>query len=458
MFGWFSGLAVVLVGGMSAAFFYETREALYEALDNELDARASEIAARVADGPAGDEPPGGRHDDVRGFEVWVLDGPTRVARSSSLAEFPEIVAPDRLRSLDPVRSPSIVESIRVPGHGDLRMHATAFPSRGVLRAAPIVVTVEGVGEIEDEMGDLSTAFAVTLPAALLLAGMGAWFAARHLTRPLRDIAAAASRVESGGDASPMPVTGAGDEIDQLAATLERTFARLSGAYERQARFSSDAAHELRTPVSVVLSQAEVALRRERTPEEYRETLRQVVAAAQRMQMTLEALLLVARGDAGDILVSGAGADLADVARVAIESCAGEADAKSVAVRLDAAGSASVPGDAMLLGILVRNLLANAIAYSRDGGAVEVSISRAAAGTVVVVRDEGAGIPAEALPHIFDRFYRVDDSRSRATGGSGLGLALVRLVAELHGGTATAESEVGKGTRITVRLPAEPADR
>jgi heavy metal sensor kinase len=459
MFGWFSGLAVVLVLGMSAAFLVQTRQGLVESLDHELGARAAEIASSVEeaeDGDDADEPPQYTRDAARAFEVWTLPGPAQARRSASLADVPPLLTPDRLRAIESRRSRAVAGSVNVPHRGNLRVYAREFTPSHAGGVTRVVVTAESLAEIDDEMRELLASIAVTLAVALLLAGTGAWLAARHLTRPLRDIAAAASRVESGGEAAPIPGSGAGDEVDQLAATLERTFARLRESYDRQARFSADAAHELRTPVSVVLSQAEVALRRERAPEEYRETLQHVVGAAQRMQQTLEALLLIARGDAGDLVVRGGRADLADVARAAIESCADAARAKSIAVRLDAAEPAAVAGDARLLGILVRNLLANAIACSRDGGPVEVSVATSAAGVVLAVRDEGAGIPAEALPHVFERFYRVDDSRSRATGGCGLGLSLVRLVAELHGGSASAESELGKGTRITVRLPAPPA--
>jgi len=141
-------------------------------------------------------------------------------------------------------------------------------------------------------------------------------------------------VESSGIDVAMPRTGAGDEIDQLALTLDRTFSRMRESYARQARFSADAAHELRTPLSVVLTQGEVALRRERTPDEYRETIREAVDAVRRMQQTPEALLLLARGDAGDLGVRGGRADLAAITRESVSPSAAAAAAKSISVRVE----------------------------------------------------------------------------------------------------------------------------
>jgi len=306
--------------------------------------------------------------------------------------------------------------------------------------------------VEDELREILAGFAVTMPVALGLALLGAWLAARHLTRPLREIAAATERIEFGGGQVAIPGSGGHDEVARLAAALERTFVRLAEAYARQERFSADAAHELRTPVSIVISQAEVALRRERTPSEYRDALQHVLDAARRMQETVDSLLLLARGAAGELSVQGARADLGDVCRRLLPGLEALGSPRGVAVALESVNGSVVAGDAALLSVLVRNVAVNALDHSPPQSTVRIGIAGGPGEVVLRVRDEGPGIPADVRERVFDRFFRADDSRSRATGGSGLGLSIVRLVAQIHGGSARVVDTDGPGACVEVRLP------
>jgi two-component system, OmpR family, sensor kinase len=449
-------LATVLVVVTGAAHWYETREALFEVLDLDLQARATEFAARHAQGQPLEAPGTVMDKNLRGFELAETGSGAAVARSASLPQGTTLLDGDRIARTGG-RPKAIFETRAVVGLGRVRVCALRFPaspSSGVAAASPafVVAVFQDVREVEEEIRDTLAWTAATLGIALALSTVAAWLAARHLTRPLRTIAAAAGEIEATGVVRPIPTPGAGDELDQLAGALERAFSRLQASLERQARFAGDAAHELRTPVAAILAQAEVAARRERTPQEYQQALEAIVAAARRMQETLEALLLVARGDRDAGSVLRARADLAEVARETVTATAAIASARGVEVRLATPGAAPLPGDARLLGVLVRNLVDNAIAHSPDGGVVDVDVLSTPQETTLRVRDRGAGIPSDALPHVFERFFRADPSRSRATGGTGLGLALVRQIATLHGARASVESPPGAGVTVSVVFP------
>jgi signal transduction histidine kinase len=224
------------------------------------------------------------------------------------------------------------------------------------------------------------------------------------------------------------------------------YGRLQAAWERQAAFTADASHELRTPLTVIRTAAEVALRRDRSHAEYEEALRDVVSSAARMEGLIEGLLVLARSDER---IQGETVDLSAVVR----EVAGDMPAPAgVAVHLEIPDGARTTGDRRLLGVVVRNLIGNALRHTRSGS-VDVQLDRARDDWRLVVADTGEGIAPEHLPHVFDRFYRGDAARSADRGGAGLGLAVVRAIVERHGGRVAIASEVGRGTTVTVSLPA-----
>ena len=214
--------------------------------------------------------------------------------------------------------------------------------------------------------------------------------------------------------------------------------RLQERFDQQARFTADASHELRTPLALIRTEVDVALRREREPAEYREALNGVRSGAERMQGILEALLLLARADAGG-RIEEADLDLQDLAR-------------EVAGPVPVGGApAPMRGDARLLGILIRNLVSNAVQHTPNGS-VRVTTGVEGDTVTLTVADQGDGIPPGALARVTERFFRVDSARSRDQGGSGLGLSIVDTVARLHRGTVQIESELGRGTTVTVKFP------
>jgi heavy metal sensor kinase len=292
---------------------------------------------------------------------------------------------------------------------------------------------------------------VLVGAGILLLGLGGgWWLTGRAIRPIADISATAVQI-SGGDLSRrISLTETGSEFGRLAGVLNSTFARLEAAFAQQKQFASDAAHELRTPVSVLLTQTQLSLSRERSPAEYRQTVESCQRAAQRMRRLIESLLALARLDAGQEPMKRMNFDLADLAR----DCAGWvrplAEARGLTLVLEPAPAPCV-GDSERLGQVLTNLLTNAIEYNRPNGEVRVTTAAAHDTAILTIRDTGAGIAPADLPRVFERFYRSDQSRT--SGGNGLGLSICKAIVDAHGGSIEAASELNVGTTFTVRLPA-----
>lgn len=306
--------------------------------------------------------------------------------------------------------------------------------------------------IAAELKDLRRV-ALTLTAVgggVLLLGLagGGWIASRAM-RPIQDISATAVKI-SAGDLSQRISTGETEsELGQLAGVLNSTFARLDAAFAQQQQFTSDAAHELRTPVSVLLTQTQGTLNRERSAAEYRETLEACQRAAQRMRRLIESLLALARLDAGQETMKRLPFDFSRTIADCVEAVQPLATERGVKIQSDLA-AINCLGDSERLAQVVTNLLTNAIQYNQPGGEVRLTLAAQDGLASLTVADTGPGIEPEALPHVFERFYRADKSRS--TGGNGLGLSISKAIVEAHGGTLEAASEIGTGSRFTVRLP------
>jgi heavy metal sensor kinase len=281
-----------------------------------------------------------------------------------------------------------------------------------------------------------------------LAG-GWWFVSRAL-RPIENISAAAVKISAGDLSQRINVAEAESELGQLAAVLNSTFARLEAAFAQQQQFTSDAAHELRTPVSVMLTQTQTALNREREAADYKQTVEACQRAAQRMRRLIESLLALARLDAGQEQMKRLDFDLSNTVSDCVELIRPLADGRGVKISAELQ-PLEISGDSERLAQVVMNLLTNAIQYNLPDGEARVKLESQNGMAVLTVSDTGAGISAEDLPRVFERFYRVDKSRS--TGGNGLGLAIAKAIVEAHGGTIEVSSEENVGTTFTVRLPA-----
>lgn len=288
-------------------------------------------------------------------------------------------------------------------------------------------------------------------AVLLLGLAGGWWVATRAIRPIEGISATALKIAGGDLSQRINAADTDSELGRLAGVLNSTFGRLEAAFSQQARFTSDAAHELRTPVSVILTQTQTALSRERSSPEYREALEACQRAARRMKSLTESLLELARLDAGQEPMKRDCFDLPRVVRECVEMVRLLAAERGIQIHCEVPPCECL-GDAGRIGQVVTNLLTNAIHFNRDQGEVRLA-ARAEDGAVrLTVADTGQGIPAEDVPHLFERFYRADKSRSRIQGRNGLGLAICQAIVDAHGGSIEVISQSGVGSTFTVRLP------
>ena len=295
------------------------------------------------------------------------------------------------------------------------------------------------------------------PLGLLLCSGGGFFIARRSLKPLERIAETAAGITVGNLSSRIEVPPTRDSLERLALTFNEMLARLEASVNRIEQFSADASHELRTPLAVIRTTSELALRHGRTEEEYRADLRDIHVQAVRLSELIEVLLALSREgfERGPVVMSEI--DLFDLASDVCRQFRKQAESRGL--RLEIEGPERpvlVMGNDSSLRRLVASLLENAFAHTRAGG---ITVSVRDEGTAELsVSDTGEGIPEEALRRVFDRFYRVDSSRSRATGGHGLGLSIALRIATLHDGELTAESRLGEGSRFTVRFPKKEGDR
>jgi two-component system, OmpR family, heavy metal sensor histidine kinase CusS len=301
-----------------------------------------------------------------------------------------------------------------------------------------------------ERGSLLLLFSA--PVFLALAVYGGYWMSRRALEPVARMAQTARSIGEQNLAKRLDVPSSRDELAQLAETLNEMLARLETAFQRITRFTADASHELRTPVAVMRTSAELALRKTRDPAEYRETLSQILREADKVSELIEELLDLARADSGSSQLKMERADLSAIMRAACEETRLLADEKGVSLTLVPGAPVWVMAEPASVQRLLLILLDNAVKYTPAGRHVSAGVSTRNGCAVAEVRDDGIGISGEDMPHIFDRFFRADRARSRELGGAGLGLAIGRWIAEAHGGEIRARSELGKGSAFEVTLP------
>ena len=292
---------------------------------------------------------------------------------------------------------------------------------------------------------------ITIIGVIVLAGIGGLFLAGRVLKPVEQITQTAQQIEE-SDLSQRIAVKNDDELGRLASTLNDMIARLEEAFKRQRQFTADASHELRTPLAIMQAEATLALSKERTEADYRKSLETISQESTYMSSVIGKLLFLARSDAGKEQLNFEDVDLKDLISQLSTNVEVLALDKGIKFSVDAQETLVVNGDKVKLRQLFINILENAVRYTPADGSVSVSLVRKDLNALVSISDTGIGIPSEHLPHIFERFYRVDKARSRADGGVGLGLAIAKYIAESHKGQITVESEPDKGTTFTVSIP------
>jgi len=293
---------------------------------------------------------------------------------------------------------------------------------------------------------------IGLPIAVAVAVVGGFVLVRRALEPVERIAAKAEAITQHNLSERLPVVRSGDEIERLSVSLNHMISRLEDAIRGSKQFVADASHELRTPLTVMRGELEGMAQDAQLGPETREALGSVLEEVDRLAEIVEGLFALSRLDAGEAPTEWVRFDLAELAATTADQMSLLAEDKDVSVACDSSPGVTVEGDRARLKQVVVNLLDNAIKYTPRGGRVSLSVRREGTYAVLDVTDTGVGIPADALHHVFKRFYRVDGSRSRDGGGAGLGLSIVKSICLAHGAEVEVRSAPGAGSTFRIRQP------
>ena len=318
----------------------------------------------------------------------------------------------------------------------------------------IVQVATSLAEVRDTLRRLILILASIVPLALIIASIGGIFLANKALKPVDEINRITKEITSKNLGLRVPQPATHDELGQLVETINGMIERLEKSFKQIQQFTADASHELKTPLTILKGEAELALRKERKPEEYRQYLESSLEEVNRLSRLVQDLLILSKADMGRLTLQKEPLNLVALTDACCEQCKFLGEGKNIRLVFNHSQEAGVwvMGDPYRLKQLFYNLIENAIKYSNDGGTVEITTGSNGQYANVSIKDEGLGISKEDIPYIFDRFYRVDKSRSREAGGTGLGLSICKWIAEAHQGKITVESEPGTGSCFTVWIP------
>jgi heavy metal sensor kinase len=316
------------------------------------------------------------------------------------------------------------------------------------------VPADDLHDTLDEFGSYLLMFA---PLLLLLAAGGGYWLSRRALSPVDALVRSARQVSGTNLNSRLQTLDTGDELQRLSDTLNEMLDRIEGAFLRITQFTADASHELRTPVALIRTDAELALRRSRGESEYKESLRHILREAERTTVLIEELLALARSDSGRETLNLQPVDLAETVRGVLEGWRQVATIRNLQFTDNIqVGGSYVMGDEAALRRLLDILLDNAFKYTTSPGTVHLALDQNGESVVIIVQDSGVGIAEVDRSKIFERFYRVDKARSREQGGAGLGLSIAQWLAAQHGGKIEVQSTPGQGSTFRVSVPLTPA--
>jgi heavy metal sensor kinase len=321
-----------------------------------------------------------------------------------------------------------------------------------------VILIAGLDETDRELSRLLTVLGTAVPIAIGFGAVLAYGLARKALAPVAELNRQTEQINADRLDRRLPVVNPSDEMGQLAQTINAMIGRLERSFAEIRRFTADASHELRTPLTVIRVETEVALAKPITAVEYQQLLGSILEECDRLARLTDQLLTLSREDGRAVAPAREPVELGGLVQSVVENMRPLADARGLDLKGHVENLVTVLGDGLRLRQVFYNLVDNALKYTPEGGAVTVTADRRDGDALVTVRDTGAGIPAEDLPRVFDRFYRVDKARSRERGGTGLGLSIAKSIVDAHGGRIELASKPGEGTTCTVVLPADAAPR
>lgn len=457
-------LSVVLLLCGVAVYSYLSRSLVMtidESLDHQVKKLEKEVRLSTRDFPYNEEPDNdqdGKPDEIEGEVIQitpqmmqVINNRGRVASESYAHPSDEL--PVKLAELQNLPLNTTHHHTVRTATGELLRVATRR-ARGHDDADFYVRLGQSLGALERARKRLLLILGIAIPVALLLSSFGGLVLANQALSPVDRITKAAELIAAGDLSNRVPIPAKMDELGRLAATFNYMISRLEAAFERQKQFTSDASHEMRTPLAVLRGDIELTLRRERSKEEYQRTLASNLEEIIRLSRLVEDLLMLARADAGRVELRCEPINLTELCHKMTEYISPLAEQREQQLDCQAPDHpVMVSADLQRIKQLMLNLLDNAIKYTEVGGKITLSISVEGQEAVLSIADTGRGIPAEDVPHVFERFFRRSaKTADRSAPGSGLGLSIVKWIVDSHGGKIDVQSELGKGTTFTVRLP------
>ena len=383
--------------------------------------------------------------------IQVLDESGKIGGSSTNVQ--DIKIPISVPTLKAAsKGITTYETVQVMGKYPLRL--VTMPVMENDRMIGVVQVASSLEGVEEALDKLALILLIAVPAVLLFASAGGLFLANKALKPVDQITQIARRIGSGDLSQRIRIKRGNDELGRLASTFNEMIAKVDESFRQVKRFTADASHELKTPLTILRGEVEVGLKRERAPKEYKRILVSNLEEITRMSRIVDDLLTLSRADMGELKMEREKVELSALAREVWDDLQILAHQRKVELTFIGDGHAPVDGDPLFLRQLILNLAENGLKYTRPGGEVSIKVEGDRDNGVarILVADTGVGIAPKDLKRIFDRFFRTDKARSRDTGGTGLGLSICQWIARVHEGKIAVKSKVGKGSTFTVTLP------
>jgi heavy metal sensor kinase len=444
--GWYTVVLFLMMVVYATATFLAVRHEFLEQLDDQLhdDFETAEgFLAPAADGRiawSGDRHHDPDYDQERGSDVWSVSGEPIYRSTASSALPPAAIAAA-------TENPRYESVVRNGSHWRTLTRTSLVGGRAV-----VLRVSRSEDRVRAQIWEILVVLVLGLPLVVALAAFGGYSLARRALTPIDHLASEAKRITAERLHERLSVPNQHDEIGRLAGVINDTFARLEASFDQLRRFTADASHELRTPLSVIRGIGELGLKETRTPAEYKEALGSMLEEVDRLATLVDTLLRLSHGDAGTVHLSPESVDLGQLARDVVCSLGILAEERNQQVRVDASNPVVVTADRLVLREAITNVVDNAIKYSPRGSAIDIRVYTEEGRSFVVVADEGPGIAPEYQQRIFDRFFRLDEARSRDGGGTGLGLAIARWAVEANQGEISVDSRPNGGSIFRIVLP------
>lgn len=443
---WYTLALSLMLVVYAAATFVAVRHEFMEQLDDQLydDFETAEgLLVRTADGRiawTGEHHHDPEIDRDRAQDVWSVNG-ERIYGSDASVALPPVALPVGVTQ---PRYESVVAASR-----RWRTLTRAYPVGNLT----VLLRVSRLEErVRAQLWEVLVVLALGLPLVVALAGIGGYGLARRALTPIDHLASEARRITADRLHERLSVPNQHDEIGRLAVVINDTFARLQSSFDQLRRFTADASHELRTPLAVIRGIGEAGLGQPRTGAEYRDAMGSMLEEVDRLTTLVDTLLRLSHGDAGTVRLAREPVDLVRLTTDVVSSLGILAEERSQRLAVDVAEGVVVSVDRLVLREAVTNLVDNAIKYSPSDSTIEIRIRVEGAQAIWTIADEGPGIATEHRERIFDRFFRLDEARSRDRGGTGLGLAIAKWAVEINGGQIAVDAPSGKGSIFRIVLP------